>query len=58
MSYIGYEDLKVYKLSRRLAIELHKLSLEWPKTEQFGAFLYEFMENLQIARKMGRTLVI
>ncbi|NBX86191.1 MAG: four helix bundle protein [Proteobacteria bacterium] len=36
MSYIGYEDLKVYKLSRRLAIELHKLSLEWPKTEQFG----------------------
>jgi hypothetical protein len=27
-------------------------------TEQFGAFLYEFMENLQIARKMGRTLVI
>jgi hypothetical protein len=28
------------------------------KTEQFGAFLYEFMENLQIARKLGRTLVI
>jgi hypothetical protein len=28
------------------------------KTEQFGAFLYEFMEHLQIARKLGRTLVI
>jgi hypothetical protein len=27
-------------------------------TEQFGGFVYEFMENLQIARKLGRTLVI
>jgi len=27
-------------------------------TEQIGGFLYEFMENLQIARKLGRTLVI
>ena len=27
-------------------------------TEQLGAFLYEFMENLQIARKLKRTLVI
>lgn len=27
-------------------------------TEQFGGFLYEFMENLQIARKLKRTLVI
>ncbi len=36
MSYIRYEDLDVYKRARKLAIELHKLSLEWPKIEQFG----------------------
>jgi len=33
-------------------------NIELYNTEQFGAFLYEFMENLQIARKLKRTLVI
>ena len=36
MSYIRYDDLDVYKRARHLAIELHKLSLEWPKIEQFN----------------------
>ena len=33
-------------------------NIELYKTEQFGAFLYEFMENLQMARVMKRTLVL
>jgi four helix bundle protein len=33
---INYEDLDVYKLAFEQALALHKLSLEFPKIEQFG----------------------
>lgn len=36
MGYVVYEDLNVYKLAKSLAIELHKLTLQWPKYEQYG----------------------
>ena len=36
MAYIRYEDLKVYQLARKLAIEIHKITVAWPKHEQFG----------------------
>lgn len=39
----GYKDLKVYQISRELAIEVHKMSLNLPKFE-----LYE--EGSQIRR--------
>ncbi len=32
----GYKNLKVYKLSFELALEVHKLSLSFPKIEQFA----------------------
>ncbi|PIZ31948.1 MAG: four helix bundle protein [Alphaproteobacteria bacterium CG_4_10_14_0_8_um_filter_53_9] len=36
MGYIRPVDLEVYKRAFSVAIELHKLSLEWPKIEQYG----------------------
>jgi hypothetical protein len=50
----GYKEL--YDMSNKYIYFYRNIDLY--NTEQFGAFLYEFMENLQIARKMGRTLVI
>ena len=32
----SFEDLEVYQRSYRLALELHKLSLDFPKTEQYA----------------------
>ena len=32
----SFEDLEVYQRAYRLALELHKLSLEFPKIEQFA----------------------
>ncbi len=36
MSFVHYEDLDVYKLAYRLTVEIHQVSLELPKIEQFG----------------------
>lgn len=36
MVYRRYDDLRVYQLAFERAVEIHKLSLEWPKIEQFG----------------------
>lgn len=36
MPLVRYEDLDVYKLAFALALEVHRLSLEMPKIEQFG----------------------
>jgi four helix bundle protein len=36
MAYIHYEDLNVYKDALVLALLMHKLSLDFPKYEQFG----------------------
>ena len=32
----GFEDLKVFKLAYRLALELHRASLGFPAVEQYG----------------------
>ena len=32
----SFEDLEVYQRAYRLALELHKLSLKFPKTEQYA----------------------
>ena len=32
----SFEDLEVYQRAYRLALELHKLSLRFPKTEQYA----------------------
>ena len=39
----GYQDLEIYQQSKRLAVEIHKISLQLPKFE-----LYE--EGSQIRR--------
>jgi four helix bundle protein len=36
MALVYYEDMEVYKLAFNKAIELHKLSQGFPKTEQYG----------------------
>lgn len=36
MTYIHYEQLKVYQLAYKLAKDIHQISLDLPKIEQFG----------------------
>jgi four helix bundle protein len=36
MTFIKYEELEVYRTAYRTALLLHKLSLDFPKFEQFG----------------------
>ncbi len=35
MAYQSYNDLDIYKMARKLAIEIHKMSLELPKFEMY-----------------------
>jgi hypothetical protein len=51
------DGLKELNATNNRFIYFHR-NVDLYNTEQFGAFLYEFMEYLQIARKLGRTLVI
>ena len=43
MAFKGYKDLEIYQLAHKLAVEIHKMSLDLPKFE-----LYE--EGSQIRR--------
>ena len=36
MAFVKYEDLDVYKLAYGLALEIHKVTLGFPKFEQYG----------------------
>ena len=36
MAYQSYKDLDIYKISHRLAIEIHDMSLGLPRFEQYG----------------------
>ena len=46
MSYQSYKDLKIYKRSHRLAVEVHEMSLKLPKFE-----LYEQGSQIRRASK-------
>ena len=35
MAYKSYKDLDIYKMPRKLAVEIHKMSLELPKFEMY-----------------------
>ena len=35
MAYQSYNDLDIYKMARKLAVEIHKISLELPKFEMY-----------------------
>jgi hypothetical protein len=35
MKYQSYKDLEIYKKAHKLAVEIHKMSLELPKFEMF-----------------------
>jgi four helix bundle protein len=35
VAYQSYNDLDIYKMARKLAIEIHKMSLELPKFEMY-----------------------
>lgn len=49
----SYRDLEVYKESKRLAIEIHKLSLTLPKFE-----LYEEGSQIRRSSKAVTTLIV
>ncbi|MCP4267902.1 MAG: four helix bundle protein [Candidatus Brocadiaceae bacterium] len=35
MAHQSYKDLDIYKMARKLAVEIHKISLELPKFEMY-----------------------
>ncbi|MCP4411457.1 MAG: four helix bundle protein, partial [Gammaproteobacteria bacterium] len=35
MPHQSYKDLDIYKMARKLAVEIHKMSLELPKFEMY-----------------------
>ncbi|MBI5360686.1 MAG: four helix bundle protein [Planctomycetes bacterium] len=46
MSYLSYKDLEIYKMAHYLAVETHKATLEFPKSE-----FYEQGSQLRRASK-------
>ena len=42
MSKNGARDLKVFRMAYALSLDIHRASLAWPKTEQFGGIADQF----------------
>ncbi len=49
----GYRDLEIYKESKRLALEVHKISLTLPKFE-----LYEEGSQIRRSSKAVTSLIV